>query len=209
MLYHCGLASPSTMVEHLPLSSPLSLLPSHPTLANVQHLTRAVTPARRRLYLRVNMLLRTPKPPRLTGRVRALHRVHCPAGQPRVSKRAEHLCGQSVVELALLLPLLIVLLAITFDVGRGMAAYMTVIHAAREGAWIASKQPWDTSGIEEAVRSALREGGLDPTRAAIAIDTGPPGAPVEVRVTYAYDPMLPLPVGDITLRAQHRMVRLY
>ncbi len=148
-------------------------------------------------------------PLRLTGGIGSRLQGRHPAGWARVKRWGRHHRGQSVVELALILPLFIVLLAITFDVGRGMASYMTLIHAAREGAWVASKQPWDTPAVENAVRAALREGGLEVARARITVDAGPPGAPVTVTVTYAYDPLLPLPWRTITLRAQHSMVRMY
>jgi Flp pilus assembly protein TadG len=42
--------------------------------------------------------------------------------------------GQSVVEAALVLPLLVIMMAIVVDLGRAFFAYTAVIDAAREGA---------------------------------------------------------------------------
>ena len=116
--------------------------------------------------------------------------------------------AQSVVELALLLPVLLVLVGLAFDVGQAMGTYSTLVHAAREGAWVASERPWDRPAIESAVRTALRDGGLDPARATITVSTGAPGRPVAVTVTYPYTPLFPLP-GDLRLQVTHTMVRLY
>ena len=117
--------------------------------------------------------------------------------------------GQSLTELALILPTLILLLAIVFDVGRAMLLYGDLVHAAREGAWVASNRPWDTTGIRQAVTRALQDAGLDPAAASITIDTGGVGEPVSVQVSYPYHPTLPLPFGSLTLVAKHTMVRMH
>ncbi len=116
--------------------------------------------------------------------------------------------GQSIVELALMLPLLLLLLAVVFDLGRAMYAYMYVTHSAREATWVAVQRPWDTNGIRRAALSTLTQAALDPGRASVNITVGRPGEPVTVVVTYAYEPTLPLPVGTLSLSASHTMVRL-
>lgn len=118
--------------------------------------------------------------------------------------------GQSVTELALILPTLLLLLAVVFDVGRAMLLYGDLVHAAREGAWVASDRPWDSAGIQQAVVRALQDAGLNPGAATITIDKGGAGEPVSVRVDYPYDPFLPfLPFDTITLSARHTMVRMH
>ncbi len=116
--------------------------------------------------------------------------------------------GQSIVELALILPTLLLLLAVAFDVGRVVLLYGDLVHAAREGAWVASERPWDTAAIQQAVNRALQDAGLNPANATIVIDTGSVGQPVSVRVSYPYKPILPLPWDTITLSAKHTMVRI-
>lgn len=116
--------------------------------------------------------------------------------------------GQSVTELALILPILLLLLAVVFDIGRAMMLYGNLVHAAREGAWVASRRSWDTSAIQQAVNQALIDAGFDPGAATISISKGHVGEPVRVTVTYPYQPLLPLPIQSLTLSATHTMIRL-
>lgn len=117
--------------------------------------------------------------------------------------------GQSVVELALILPVLLLLLGAAFDLGRGMAAYAAVVHAAREGAWVASQGDTAPTAVEAAVEQALSTAGLDPARATVTVSTGAPGEPVTVTVVYAFEPVLPLPLDTVSLRGSATMMRLY
>ncbi len=116
--------------------------------------------------------------------------------------------GQSIVEFALILPILLLLLAIVFDIGRAMYAYMYVTHSAREAAWVAAQRPWDTNGVRQAALSTLSRANLDRSRASVNVTVGAPGDSVNVVVTYRYEPMLPLPVGALRISASHAMVRL-
>lgn len=117
--------------------------------------------------------------------------------------------GQSVVELALLLPVLILLLAIAFDLGRGMAAYAAVVHAAREGAWVAAHGQPDIGAVQAAVDGALSEAGLDPGLATVSASIGGPGEAVVVTVTYPFEPLLPVLEVTVTLQGREEMVRMY
>lgn len=117
--------------------------------------------------------------------------------------------GQSVVELALILPVLVLLLAIAFDLGRGMAVYAGVVHAAREGAWVAAHGQPEMGAVQEAVSRALTEAGLDPGLATVSASIGGPGESVVVTVTYPFEPLLPLLGDTVTLRGTEEMVRTY
>ncbi|MDQ2684083.1 MAG: pilus assembly protein [Chloroflexota bacterium] len=59
--------------------------------------------------------------------------------------------GQSMVELALTLPLLLLLLLGTIDVGRCFHEYIQLRNAVREGAGYGAHMPGDTSGIVDRV----------------------------------------------------------
>jgi len=50
---------------------------------------------------------------------------------------AQAQAGQALVEMAVMLPLLLLLAFGVYELGRGFHAYITVIHAAREGARVA------------------------------------------------------------------------
>ena len=65
--------------------------------------------------------------------------------------------GQNLVELALVLPLLILLLAGIADVGRAFFSYIQLTNAAREGARAASRLPCysEASGIPGAAAQRL------------------------------------------------------
>ena len=59
--------------------------------------------------------------------------------------------GQATVELALLLPLLLVICMGTLDFGRALNAWVVMQNAAREGAFFAAKNPTDTADVSNVV----------------------------------------------------------
>lgn len=67
------------------------------------------------------------------------------AGKPRTA------AGQGVVELAVSLPLLLLLLLGTIDVGRVFFDYVQLRNAVREGAGYGARMPDDTAGIQARV----------------------------------------------------------
>lgn len=70
--------------------------------------------------------------------------------------------GQSLVEFALVAPLLIILMVGILDVGRAVNAYVTISNAAREGSHYAALHPTASPGaIVSAVRSRVVP--LDPS----------------------------------------------
>ena len=116
--------------------------------------------------------------------------------------------GQSVVELALVFPLLILILLGTVDVGRIFYVTVSLNDAAEEGAIYAATAPTDTAEIKE--RAANASMGLvtiaeDDVTSAYASLTA--GAPVTVTVEYDFTFYMPLAQtffsGDtITLRGR-------
>src|SRR5688572_8795963 len=79
--------------------------------------------------------------------IRSIHREH----------------GQSLVELALILPLLLLLVLGTVDVGMGFKTYIGLTNAAREGVRWISIHPSDQDGArgrveQEADRIGLTDG---------------------------------------------------
>jgi Flp pilus assembly protein TadG len=71
--------------------------------------------------------------------------LHRPAGQS----------GQSLVEFALLFPLLLLILLGAIDLGRAFNAYVTITNASREGARYGSTHPTNTSGVTTRVQAEL------------------------------------------------------
>ena len=61
-----------------------------------------------------------------------------PARLPRFPRRAPRSRGQSLVEFALVFPIIILLIAGFFEIGRAVYAYNTIANAARQGARVAT-----------------------------------------------------------------------
>lgn len=128
-----------------------------------------------------------------------------------------HRRGQSLVEFALILPILLILMLGILDFGRAIAAYNSVSNGARSGARVAIVNQ-DSDAIEAAVLSEAVSLGdveveFDPDvndkAACPAEDCCPQiGCIVEVRVTSSYIPATPIfsnIVGSIDVSAATRM----
>lgn len=109
--------------------------------------------------------------------------------------------GQSLVEFALVLPLLVFLLFGIMDFGRIFHAYLTIDHAGREAARAASVGKDDTSVKNTAVNDAAGIG-LTVSRVGVTPATRTSGTDVTVTITYPITfltPVIGSIVGPITL----------
>lgn len=106
--------------------------------------------------------------------------------------------GQSVVELALVLPVLFLLLFGMAEFARMAGAYLTVQHAAREGLRLGVTGGTDAQ-IAERVRAMAA--GLDTARLTTVISPAgaprTPGSDLQVTVVYQFQMMTHL-IGQIT-----------
>lgn len=108
--------------------------------------------------------------------------------------------GQSLVEFALLLPLLILLLGGVLELGRLFFAYVAVTDAAAEAATYASIRP--NSSIQEITSRAqdaaqgLGMVQLDPSMIQVERPSLAAGAPITVTITYPFQLITPL-LGDL------------
>jgi len=117
--------------------------------------------------------------------------------------------GQTMVEFALLLPLLMLIIIGMMDLGRAIWSYNLVAHAAREGARAGifpGESDFDIVRAVQRAASPLVIPDSDIQR------TNPryPGGTVTVRVTYRYEPITPLvgqfiPRGWLQLTSQSTM----
>jgi Flp pilus assembly protein TadG len=119
--------------------------------------------------------------------------------------------GQSLVEMALVLPLLLLLVAGIIDLGRAFNNYIIITNAAREGARAASHFPNNPGLIEAAVRQEAADSGLDPEAIRITItpESGAlAGEMIEVSAEYDFDTILGSFVGadSLTLSSSTAMV---
>lgn len=132
----------------------------------------------------------------------------------RRGRRGQH--GQSLVEFALILPVLLIILSGVLDLGRLYYAYVAVTDAAAEGASYASIRPTDRDGIYARAQSA--SGGmvvLDPDLVEVAPDPPPTtsGAQIAVTVSYTFTLLTPfmqviVPEGTLLLQSQANEVIL-
>jgi Flp pilus assembly protein TadG len=128
-----------------------------------------------------------------------LRRLFRPAGR-RCPTHAQQ--GQSLVETALVLPILILLLAIVVDAGRLFDASIVLVQAAREGARYATVRPNPTVPlIQDLVVTEVTGSGTNIThmanfsRANVTVSDLSNAASTEVTVTVSYD--FPLWFGGV------------
>jgi hypothetical protein len=116
--------------------------------------------------------------------------------------------GQSLTELAIALPVLLVLLLGVLDVGRVFWAVVALKDAASEGASYAAYYPTRTTEIRErAAESSNALVALEPDMFSVDYVAPPTtGQPITVTVTYTFGLVTPfinaiVPEGALTLRA--------
>jgi Flp pilus assembly protein TadG len=125
-------------------------------------------------------------------------------------KQKSSTSGQSLVEIGLVLPVLLLLVFAFLDLGRAVYYYSTIGNAVREGARYASVRPLDLQGSstdQDEVKDVVQKYSI-----AVAIDpssiTFPVSADddyVKVKATYAFDPVTPF-VKTLTLTSESRMM---
>lgn len=122
--------------------------------------------------------------------------------------------GQSLVEMALLLPVLLLLSVVTIDLGRGVYYYSAIYNAAREGARYGIIYPEDIAGIEnKAINMAI---GLNLEPSDVTVLPDPPDLNVntiQVKINYCFELVTPIAklftdsaCGDITLHTSSTMI---
>ena len=142
------------------------------------------------------------------------------AAVSRGSRRASQ-SGQAIIELALCLPLLLVIVMGIFDFGLMFQHYEVVTNAAREGARVGVLPNYTTADAQARAQQYLTSGGLTGSATfTIAVAPSPPfGIPAktvnQVTVTVAYPytypfvgPMLNLlggSLGSVTLQGVSTM----
>ena len=122
-----------------------------------------------------------------------------------MTRRCQREGGQATVEVALLLPLLVLLLLAVVQVGLVLRDQVLVTHAAREAARAAAVDPQAAVAREGAVAAAR----LEPDRLSVELSgSAEPGARLTVTLRYRSPTRVPLIgplVGDRTLVAEATM----
>lgn len=107
--------------------------------------------------------------------------------------------GQSLAEMALILPVLMAVVIGIFEFGRAWNVRQTVTHTAREAARIAVIRSNTESMVEAAIDDRLSAAALDPGLATVTITGigGPPGSATTIEVAYPYTFEFLGPVVDL------------
>ena len=117
--------------------------------------------------------------------------------------RKKGIRGQSLVEFALSISLLMLILLGVFDLGRVFHTYIVITNAAREGAYYGSMHPLDGSGIQERVVSEAQNSGITLTADNVNISTsGLSGTPMCVTVHHDFALLTTWLVGRQTLHLE-------
>ncbi|MGC9523155.1 MAG: TadE/TadG family type IV pilus assembly protein [Anaerolineae bacterium] len=128
--------------------------------------------------------------------------------------------GQSLVEMALVLPLLLLLVAAVADFGRAFNSYIVITNAAREGARVGAWMPEhthenDMTYIEGSVLREALNSGVDLSEESVAKITIEPSPgdrevtkPITVTVEYSMTTIFTGLVGleEIPMRSRSAMV---
>ena len=125
------------------------------------------------------------------------------------SRRQHGQHGQSVVEMALLLPAFLLLVLGMLDLGRAVYTYNVLSNAVRDGCRVAIVDSNTNAAVIQAVRQSAVAVNLSPANVTIS-GARTPGSTVTVSALFVFQPVTPLIQGivgtAIQLRAQSAMV---
>ena len=114
-----------------------------------------------------------------------------------------------MVELAIILPALLLLTVGVLDIGRGFSTYLALTNGAREGARWLSLHSTDTSGALQRVYREAAQEGLGAADLTVNVTTGGSGQIAAVRVRYDFQLLLGLlPRADLPIDITVSMVIL-
>lgn len=103
--------------------------------------------------------------------------------------------GQSLVEFALVVPVLVLLLFGIADFGRAFHAYLTIDHAGREAARAASIGEKDIEKIKQIAKDNGTSIGL--TKGMVSVSLGvPPSNDATIKISYPFTFITPV-IGEI------------
>ncbi|HYO46024.1 MAG TPA: TadE/TadG family type IV pilus assembly protein [Gemmatimonadota bacterium] len=107
--------------------------------------------------------------------------------------------GQSLAELAIVLPVLMAIVIGIFEFGRAWNVRQTVTHTAREAARLAVIRTSTGTGVDDVIDDRLTAAALDPGQASVTVTGmgGLPGTATTIEVSYPYTFSFLGPVIDL------------
>jgi Flp pilus assembly protein TadG len=98
--------------------------------------------------------------------------------------------GQSLVEFAIALPLLVLIMFGVLDLGRAFFSLITIHNAAREGARYGTLYPDDLDSIPEKAKKEANNSGINPNDLTVTYVCAAPCGPLTVSVSYEFKPIM-------------------
>jgi len=122
--------------------------------------------------------------------------------------------GQAMIEMVLILPLILLIMAGVFDFGRVIHAYVVVENAAREAAIAGAVEQMSDTSLRALIDAELQRGGVTGGTVASTITYQNKGSPsaqtVIVNLTYDFPlVILVLPISSVTVRTQVETVTFW
>ena len=103
--------------------------------------------------------------------------------------------GQSIVEFALIIPIVVLAITVFIDLGRVVYSYSALSHAVREGTRFAIVHPPDTEDEKNAIIAVIMDNavGLDETNLTVTFPVLPvdPDYLVTIHASYTIAPVTP------------------
>ena len=116
-----------------------------------------------------------------------------PGSQDHGSRDRRGERGAAVAELAMVIPMMLLLLVVVFDFGRGFVAYVSIKDGARDGARVALHV--DKTCDDDAEPAA--EDAAAPYAVDVAVAWNSTAQSCTVTVTHAYSPVIPYVTAEI------------
>lgn len=122
----------------------------------------------------------------------------------RSTRRLRREGGQSLIEMVLVLPLLLLVLFGILEFANAWRTYQVITNSAREGARVATIPSSTATQVEQAVHSRLAAGGLDPAKADLRLAVCSPAVagceidhPDTVEISYAFQFRMVGPIAGL------------
>ncbi len=124
-------------------------------------------------------------------------------------RKARSEMGQSLVELALALPVLLLLISALFDGGRAVQGYIGIMNASREAAMAGAQSVLSDAQITAIARTEVARSGMDGGLLTVTVTYA--GSSPSQTITVAVQYVMPVitavsPVADYTLSTSSQML---
>jgi len=133
-------------------------------------------------------------------------------GQRAWSSKEEK--GQAMIEMVLIMPLILLIMAGVIDFGRVIHAYVVVVNAAREAAFAGAVEQVSDSDLGTLIADELQRGGVTEGTATSTITYQSQGSPtaqtINVDISYEFPLItLVLPFPSVTVQTQTETVTFW